>query len=222
VTVSLTVVRSDLTFAAWLAEGERLVRDHDDRLWRIGDWWNAGEKWDRERTAMLDSDAWSGPDRDTCHTCGWVARRFEISRRRENLSFGHHRELASATRVFADELLHWCVAPLAEGGRRRSIAELRGEKRAREARQIAERELPAMAEARVRISSQPWPAGLSPSAPFRIGQPVPRRVMRKRKVALEMLERALGRCLLNGVPSPDVKYTVWQCYERLQRERQSK
>ena len=43
-----------------------------------------------------------------CADCAWVAAKFETSRRREVLSFEHHRIVAKLSSEEADELLDWC------------------------------------------------------------------------------------------------------------------
>jgi hypothetical protein len=58
-----------------------------------------------------------------------VARAFETSRRRDTLSFSHHREVASLSTQDADRLLDWAEQPLRNDGRPRSTRELRSQVR---------------------------------------------------------------------------------------------
>jgi hypothetical protein len=63
--------------------------------WCVGDWILYGESryGDRYREAV----DLAGLDYQTVRNYVWVARRFDISRRHENLSFQHHAEVASLT-----------------------------------------------------------------------------------------------------------------------------
>jgi hypothetical protein len=75
----------------------------------------------------LESKDWGGPAYATCRKVGSIARRFEYNRRRLDLSFKHHAEVASLPPAEADALLDWCEEPLQTGGKPRSARELRGE-----------------------------------------------------------------------------------------------
>lgn len=115
----------DMTFDQWRDIGIQLGRARTRLNWCIGDWWIFGghNYGDRRQQAI----AWGGPTFQTCEDCGWVARRFEPSRRREALSFTHHREVAGLDPAEADRLLDWC----SEGKIRRSTSDLRNEIRRR-------------------------------------------------------------------------------------------
>jgi hypothetical protein len=56
-----------------------------------------------------------------------VCRKFETSRRREALTFAHHRNVAGLPSEEADRLLDWCEEMIAKTGRPRTIRELREE-----------------------------------------------------------------------------------------------
>jgi hypothetical protein len=81
-----------LTFDKWVHIGTQLAQLADSTAWCLGDWLVYGEA------------AYSGRYRDavevtslnyqTLRNYAWVARAFELSRRRDTLSFGHHAELA--------------------------------------------------------------------------------------------------------------------------------
>jgi hypothetical protein len=90
--------------------------------WVIGDWWRFGHRYG-ERKAMVESENWRGPSFQTCEDYAWVCGRFETSRRREVLSFGHHREVAALPPAEQDRLLDWCL----ETEPRRSVRALRDE-----------------------------------------------------------------------------------------------
>jgi hypothetical protein len=54
-----------------------------------------GEQRYGERKAIVDAEEREGPAHQTCMNAAAVCRAFETSRRREDLSFNHHREVAS-------------------------------------------------------------------------------------------------------------------------------
>jgi hypothetical protein len=76
-----------------------------------------------ERKAMVEAGDWEGPKYQTCREAAMVCRKFETSRRREDLTFKHHREVAALPPDEADALLDWC----AETPKPRSTRELRSE-----------------------------------------------------------------------------------------------
>ena len=77
--------------------------------------------------AIVEAEDWEGPTLQTCMDAASVCRAFETTRRREALSFKHHREVAALPPTDADALLDWAEAPLCDGGKPRSTRELRGE-----------------------------------------------------------------------------------------------
>jgi hypothetical protein len=60
--------------------------------WWLGDWWAFGEARYGERKAIVEAEDWEGPVYQTCRDPAWVASRFELSRRKDNLTFKHHAE----------------------------------------------------------------------------------------------------------------------------------
>jgi hypothetical protein len=82
----------ELDLAEWLHQGKRLGSIGRGSSWWIGDWINYGntrfgEKY--SRAAQI-----TGYDAQSLMNMAYVAARFEISRRRENLSWSHHAEVA--------------------------------------------------------------------------------------------------------------------------------
>jgi hypothetical protein len=73
--------------------------------WWIGDWWAFGEHRYGDRKAMVEAEDWEGPAYQTCFNAWNIAKRFEINRRRLNLSFTHHAEVAGLAPDEADALL---------------------------------------------------------------------------------------------------------------------
>lgn len=81
-----------------LCEGQRVVN------WWIGDWWAAGNHRYGER-AKAAAEGIFGREFQALADMASVCRSFETSRRREALSFTHHREVAALPPEKADELL---------------------------------------------------------------------------------------------------------------------
>jgi hypothetical protein len=82
-----------LNFERWLGIGKMLSATHTSSAWCLGDWLVYGETAfnGRYREAIEETSL----DYQTLRNYAWVARRFELSRRRDNLSFGHHAEVAA-------------------------------------------------------------------------------------------------------------------------------
>lgn len=81
-----------MDFEAWEVELAGLLLVERATPWMIGDCLNAGEVKFGEKYAQAVPD-----DRlraGTLRNYKWVANRIEMSRRRDNLAFGHHQEVA--------------------------------------------------------------------------------------------------------------------------------
>ena len=85
--------RSQLSFAEWVEQGRRLGIIGRSVAWWIGDWLNWGNAAYGER--YVRAARITGYDAQTLMNMSYVASRFDISRRRENLSWSHHAELAA-------------------------------------------------------------------------------------------------------------------------------
>ena len=96
-------------------------------LWLIGDWWRFGNKTYGSRKALVDRRDWEGPSYQTCRNAASVAEKFQLSRRRYNLSFAHHAEVAALHPAQADHWLDWCEETIATEGKPRSVRELRAQ-----------------------------------------------------------------------------------------------
>jgi hypothetical protein len=101
--------RDDLAFSEWVELGRRLGLAGRSVGWWIGDWLAYGNRAYGER--YVRAARITGYDVQTLMNMVYVASRFEISRRRENLSWSHHAELASMT---GDEQEHWLARAEAE------------------------------------------------------------------------------------------------------------
>jgi hypothetical protein len=87
------MLSSTLPLSEWKRIGEQILLIADSSTWWLGDWLLYGERRfpDRYRRAISKTHL----DYGTLRNCAWVARKFEVSRRREKLSFNHHLEVAS-------------------------------------------------------------------------------------------------------------------------------
>jgi hypothetical protein len=82
-----------LTFEGWERAGEQISRVINSSAWCLGDWIVVGQSRFADRYKQAIEAA--GLDYQTIRNYAWVARRFELSRRRDTLSFQHHAEVAS-------------------------------------------------------------------------------------------------------------------------------
>jgi hypothetical protein len=112
----------------WIGIGRVLGTIERATPWWIGDWWRHGEFRYGDRVAIVEAVGWTGPAAKTCANVGRVCGRFQTSRRREALTFGHHAEVAGSHPEEADALLDFAEEPLREGGSPRSISEMRAER----------------------------------------------------------------------------------------------
>jgi hypothetical protein len=92
----------DLPLTDWCDIGTQLLAVNDSSSWWIGDWLVFGNKKypDRYHRAMSDTSL----DYQTLRNYAWVAGAFEPSRRRAELTFQHHMEVAALPQ---DEQDHW-------------------------------------------------------------------------------------------------------------------
>lgn len=91
VTVALS---SKLSYEDWLALGKNLRDTHEEVQWSLGDWVVFGTK-KFEHAKYAAAAKTTGLDPKTLSNYGWVASKFESSRRREDVSWGHHADVAS-------------------------------------------------------------------------------------------------------------------------------
>ncbi len=113
----------DLTSDEWQEIGRQLARGANGFAWWLADWaWHGRQRgeWGTTYAEMIDA---TGLDYDTVQRYAYVAGRVE-GRRREQLSFGHHLEVAPLTPA---EQAAW-LDRAEQGGWTRD--ELRGELRA--------------------------------------------------------------------------------------------
>jgi hypothetical protein len=115
------VPTGEMGLAEWTAVGRRLGAMGRCGQWGLGDWIRYGNVKFGERYARAARI--TGYDVQTLMNMVYVASRFEISRRRENLSWSHHETLAS---LDPDEQDHWLDLAVSE---KLSVSDLRVELR---------------------------------------------------------------------------------------------
>ena len=91
----------DLPRETWEGYGVVLERLSQATLWWWGDWWRFGERAYGESSSQA---APTGYAVETLKNAAWVADRVELSRRRDDLSFSHHYEVAALPPAEQD---HW-------------------------------------------------------------------------------------------------------------------
>jgi hypothetical protein len=110
-----------LTFDEWIAIGGQISATVDASAWWLGDWlfygqWQYGKKY-------LQAVEITGLDEGTLRNYSSVAGRFDLSRRRDNLSFGHHASVVSLPIDDADRFLdeaakhNWSIKDLRDATR---------------------------------------------------------------------------------------------------------
>ncbi len=103
---SVILRRSGLAFScapslrSWEQIGQQLLTFAESSTWWIADWLAYGEAafQDRYREAIKRTSL----SYQTLRNYAWVARQFELSRRRDTLSFCHHAEVAALERPEQD------------------------------------------------------------------------------------------------------------------------
>jgi len=116
-----------LSFERWKALGRQIGSVATASSWWLGDWASYGEGSYGEK--YKQAIAVTGFDYQTLRNHAWVAGRFDVSRRRDNLSFAHHAEVAALPEEEQDEWLD--LAERSRWSRNELRARLRNERRAR-------------------------------------------------------------------------------------------
>ena len=93
----------NLTFEEWEQAGRSLLQISKSWQWWVGDWINYGEKHYGEKYAQAIEV--TGSEEKTLRNAVYVAGQIELSRRRDNLSWSHHAEVASLPPAEQDEWL---------------------------------------------------------------------------------------------------------------------
>lgn len=98
----------NLNLGEWLAIGETLQRMERSVMWWLGDWWRFGQRKYGEMASQASRDMVkdvTGHAYKTVANAASVAEKFEFSRRRENVPFAHHAEVAALPVADAEALL---------------------------------------------------------------------------------------------------------------------
>jgi len=103
-------VTGDPTFEEWENCGKFLKQAEKSVQFWIGDWLNYGEKhYGETYTQALDETDY---EEKTLRNAKYVSSKIDLSRRRDNLSFSHHAEVAALP---PDEQEYWLEKAEAEG-----------------------------------------------------------------------------------------------------------
>jgi hypothetical protein len=97
-------LKASLPLDDWLRVGLHIVRISDSSTWWLADWLIYGRELypDRYKQAIEDTAL----DYQTLRNYAWVAGRISPHRRRTNLSFQHHAEVAALPEREQDKWLH--------------------------------------------------------------------------------------------------------------------
>jgi hypothetical protein len=133
----------ELSFEEWAEQGRRLGVMGRAAGWWVGDWLTFGNLAYGERYARASRI--TGYDVQTLMNMAYVASRFDVSRRREALSWSHHAELAALP---PDEQDRWLDQAEADRFSVRCLREaLRTERRAERALENGGEEKPEILHA---------------------------------------------------------------------------
>ena len=102
------MANAELTYEDWLRQGSKLGLAGRNAAWWIGDWLRYGTR--RYGSKYAAAARTTSYDRQTLMNMVYVATRFEFSRRRENLSWSHHAELAALAVADQDRWLDRAAA----------------------------------------------------------------------------------------------------------------
>jgi hypothetical protein len=107
VTATALELPAGLSFGEWTDVGRTLQAIERSVLWWIGDWLRYGEAaWGEQYAQGIDESPYSY---QSLRDAAWVSGKFQLSRRRDNCSWSHHKEVAALDPVIADRLLDLTV-----------------------------------------------------------------------------------------------------------------
>ena len=147
---------TDVSEADWRRYGQRFALMERASRWLLGDWLNYGEATYGQK--YIEAVAITGLEVGTLMNLAYVASRFGMSRRREELSWSHHYEVASLDGPEADRLLE--QASEQGWSRNRLRTEVRARKGPEELRDPHDAEDPSPAKAqppRATLTVEPAP-----------------------------------------------------------------
>lgn len=97
-----------ISFELWSVLGERIAGRAKTASWWLGDWVAFGERRYGQRYRLAIQA--TGLDYQTLRNYAVVARRFDLSRRRDNLSLHHHAEVCALPNELQDKWLALAAA----------------------------------------------------------------------------------------------------------------
>ncbi|MFB7464886.1 LmbU family transcriptional regulator [Streptomyces sp. NPDC056224] len=100
-------LRDDLPFEAWHSVGRQIIDVSEASAWWIGDWLVFGQRC--YRTRYREAIASTQLDYQTLRNYAWIARKFDLARRRAELTFQHHMEVAALPPAEQDHWLDFAV-----------------------------------------------------------------------------------------------------------------
>jgi hypothetical protein len=103
------LAHTQLTLEEWQEYGTRLGSVSKSTNWWLGDWLRFGQRHYNDHRYEVATQI-TGYDEQTLMNFAYVASRYEISRRREILSWSHHAELASLNQTDQDLWLDQAAA----------------------------------------------------------------------------------------------------------------
>lgn len=148
-----------ITKDQWLEVGRHLEQFEGSSRWWLGDWLLHGEgqaEWGSMYDQVVDE---FGEKYGSAANAKSIAEKFDFSRRRENLPWGHHAEVASLPRDDQEELLDW-AEDSGEDGKPATQKQLREQVRERR-KAIKLAATPALPDGvfRVIYADPPWEYG---------------------------------------------------------------
>ena len=141
------VIPENLTFDEWEQVGQTLRKIDGARLWWFGDWCNHGErKYGEKYTQAIEA---SDYEKQTLKNAAWISGKIESSRRRDNLSWSIHSEVAGLDLKDQDK---WLDRAEEEGLTRSELRSLIRVERLK-------RETPELPSGKYRViyADPPWP-----------------------------------------------------------------
>jgi N6-adenosine-specific RNA methylase IME4 len=100
-------ITGDMPYERWEFLGQKLREFEGSVMWWIGDWLNYGESaYGEKYSQAIDATDYAY---GTLRNAAFVSGRLELSRRRDNLSWSHHSEVASLEPAVQDALLDKAV-----------------------------------------------------------------------------------------------------------------
>ncbi len=114
------VISGNPTYEQWDVYGRRLFNIINASAWALGDWLNYGEGRSDWGEMWLQAAQTTQKSEDSMMSAMNVCKKFPVDRRRQDLSFGHHREVAALPELDQNRFLdlaeqhQWSVRELRE------------------------------------------------------------------------------------------------------------